>query len=60
MRNNVLCYILLALQREVTLATLVNYGHLVGMSQNGAKGMAESGFTYDEILKHYYKGIELN
>ena len=36
------------------------YGHLVGMSQNGAKGMAEAGFTYDEILKHYYKGIELN
>lgn len=36
------------------------YGHLVGMSQNGAKGMAEAGFTYEEILKHYYKGIELN
>lgn len=36
------------------------YGHLVGMSQNGAKGMAEAGFLYDEILKHYYKGIELN
>lgn len=36
------------------------YGHLVGLSQNGANGMAEAGFTYDEILKHYYKGIELN
>ena len=35
------------------------YGHLVGLSQNGANGMASAGFTYDEILKHYYKGIEL-
>ncbi len=36
------------------------YGHLVGMSQNGADGMAKAGFTYDQILKHYYKGIEIN
>ncbi len=35
------------------------YGHLVGLSQNGANGMAGAGFSYDEILKHYYKGIEL-
>lgn len=35
------------------------YGHLVGLSQNGANGMAGEGFTYEEILKHYYKGIEL-
>ncbi len=36
------------------------YGHLVGLSQNGANGMAEAGFAFDEILKHYYKGIELD
>ena len=35
------------------------YGHGVGMSQWGARGMAENGFTYDQILKHYYKGIVL-
>ena len=35
------------------------YGHLVGLSQNGANGMGQAGFLYDEILKHYYKGIEL-
>ncbi len=35
------------------------YGHLVGMSQNGANGMAKNGFTYDEILLHYYTGAEL-
>lgn len=36
------------------------FGHLVGMSQNGANGMAAAGFSYEDILKHYYKGIELN
>lgn len=35
------------------------YGHGVGMSQWGARGMAENGFTYDRILKHYFTGIEL-
>ena len=34
-------------------------GHGVGMSQRGAYGMAKLGYTYDEILKHYYTGIEL-
>lgn len=32
-------------------------GHGVGMSQYGAKGMAEKGYTYEEILKYYYKDI---
>ncbi len=35
------------------------YGHGVGMSQNGAQGMAELGNDYQEILRHYYSGIEL-
>jgi len=35
------------------------WGHGVGLSQHGAKGMAEYGFTFDQILKHYYTGIEL-
>ena len=35
------------------------YGHGVGMSQYGAYGMAKEGYTYDEILKHYYSGVEL-
>ncbi len=35
------------------------WGHGVGMSQYGAKGMADAGFTYDEILIHYYKGTYL-
>ncbi|SHO50541.1 SpoIID/LytB domain-containing protein [Anaerocolumna xylanovorans] len=35
------------------------YGHGVGMSQNGAKAMADSGKTFDIILKHYYTGINI-
>lgn len=35
------------------------WGHGVGMSQWGAKKMAESGYTYEDILKHYYTGIQI-
>ncbi len=35
------------------------YGHGVGMSQYGAQGMAKAGYRYDEILKHYYQGVEI-
>lgn len=35
------------------------FGHGVGMSQTGAVGMAEKKATFSEILKHYYRGIEL-
>lgn len=35
------------------------WGHGVGMSQTGAVGMAEKKSTYQEILAHYYQGIEL-
>jgi len=35
------------------------YGHGAGMSQHGANGMAEAGFTFREILSHYYTGIEI-
>jgi len=35
------------------------HGHLVGMSQRGAEGMARAGYTFMEILKHYYTGVEV-
>ena len=34
-------------------------GHGVGMSQYGANAMAKEGKKYDEILKSYYTGIEI-
>lgn len=39
--------------------TANGYGHGVGMSQYGADYMARQGFKYDEILKHYYTGVEV-
>lgn len=39
--------------------TVSGYGHGVGMSQYGAKVMAEQGFTWEEILKHYYTGVTI-
>lgn len=35
------------------------WGHGVGLSQTGAVGMAVKGATFEEILKHYYQGIDL-
>lgn len=35
------------------------YGHGVGMSQNGANGMAEQGAAYQDILNYYYDGFTL-
>jgi stage II sporulation protein D len=35
------------------------WGHGVGLCQVGAFGMAQAGATYDQILRHYYAGIEL-
>lgn len=35
------------------------YGHGVGMSQNGAQGMAKEGKQYKEILQFFYDGVEV-
>lgn len=36
------------------------YGHGLGMSQWGAKGMAEAGYDYREILQHYYQNVTID
>ena len=41
------------------IITTSGYGHGVGMSQYGANGMANLGYNYKEILKYYYKGVEI-
>ena len=35
------------------------WGHGVGLCQIGAAVMGERGFRYDEILLHYYRGVEI-
>ncbi|MDI4650271.1 stage II sporulation protein D [Cohnella hashimotonis] len=39
--------------------TTYGSGHGVGMSQWGAEGMAKTGATAAEIVRHYYTGIQL-
>ncbi len=35
------------------------WGHSVGMDQVAAAGMADDGYNYKEILKHFYSGISI-
>ena len=35
------------------------WGHGVGMSQWGAHGMAAEGYTYDQIIGHYFPGTQI-
>ena len=41
------------------LLTGAGWGHGVGLCQVGAAVMGEKGYTYDEILLHYYKGASI-
>ncbi len=43
---------------SMTFTTRGN-GHGVGMSQYGANGMARNGYNFEDILKHYYRGVDL-
>lgn len=56
----------LGVRRDVTDGRVVSVvvsgagsGHGVGLCQVGALGMARQGYTADQILTHYYSGIEL-
>lgn len=40
--------------------TTYGHGHGVGMSQYGAKALAENGYTYKQILQHYFTGVEIH
>jgi stage II sporulation protein D len=53
-----LCTPALAAKARFTIRG-AGFGHGVGMSQYGALGFAQHGFTYDQILGHYYTGTAL-
>ncbi len=36
------------------------WGHGLGLSQYGANSMGQAGYTYDQIIKHYYTGVEIS
>ena len=35
------------------------FGHGVGMSQYGARGKIGRGYSYKDVLKHFYRGVEI-
>lgn len=39
--------------------SILGYGHGVGLSQSGSDSLAKQGKKYDEIIKHYYKNVEI-
>ena len=39
--------------------SVVGYGHGVGMSQYGANAMAREGSRWQEIVTHYYTGVDI-
>lgn len=39
--------------------TVIGYGHGVGMSQTGADALAKQGNNFEEIIKHFYIGVEI-
>lgn len=38
---------------------VIGYGHGVGMSQTGADSLAKQGYNYEQIIKHFYTGVEI-
>ncbi|MGH8872166.1 MAG: SpoIID/LytB domain-containing protein, partial [Acidimicrobiia bacterium] len=46
----------LGAEAQVTIAG-GGWGHGIGMSQYGAKALAESGYTAQQILQHFYAGV---
>lgn len=51
----------ISLNRNADLVTVTGsgFGHGVGMSQWGARALAEQGWSYAEILQHYYQSTAI-
>lgn len=49
----------LSIQNNLITFVTVGYGHGVGMSQEGANLLANSGYSFKEILQHYYQNTEI-
>lgn len=50
---------LVTLEGENIKFEVIGYGHGVGMSQTGADALAKQGKSYEEIIKHFYVGVDI-
>ena len=46
-------------QDDKIIFSVTGYGHGVGMSQTGADSLAKQGSGYEDIIKHFYIGVEI-
>ena len=51
------CFEVLSNENGEILLRGGGFGHGIGMSQYGAKGMAEAGHSYKEIIDYYYENV---
>ena len=49
----------LSMTKDGVTFTVRGYGHGVGMSQYGADYLAKNGCTWQEIIHHYYTGVDI-
>ena len=47
------------LDNEKIAFKVTGYGHGVGMSQTGADSLAKQGYNYEDIIKHFYTGVNI-
>ena len=45
---------------DYVLFKVLGYGHGVGLSQTGSDALAKNGMKAEEIIKHFYKNIEIH
>lgn len=50
---------LLEVKDRNVIFNVIGYGHGIGLSQVGANHYAQNGMKYDEIIKHYYTGVQI-
>lgn len=49
----------IAIEEENIKFSVIGYGHGVGMSQTGADSLAKQGNTAEQIVCHFYSGVQL-
>lgn len=49
----------ISMEGENIKFNVIGYGHGVGMSQTGADSMSKQGKNYEDIIKHFYTGVEI-
>lgn len=53
------CFTAEQVEDDLVRITTTGYGHGVGMSQWGADSLAKKGGAFEEILQHYYTGVDI-